>query len=604
MFNGMYLIEKMIRFPKLGGSYSWNFLRRDLVAGATVASVAVPQAMAYALIAGLPPEYGLFTAIVVTAVGSVFGSSVHLINGPTNAISLVVFSAVAGLDLEVGGPSYLHAVFLLTILVAVIQIIFALIKLGDMTRYVSESVIIGFMTGAGILVALGQIHNLLGLRMQGDGHMHFVHRLWLTVFHGGPIHFPTLAVGLGTIVVVISIRKLGDWKRLELPDLLLGLLCMSLLVRIAAYLTPTAKSWARLEVVGAVPADLPSFLLPTIRADWIRHFTGSALAIALLGLLEAMAIAKSIAARTRQPLDFNQQCLAEGLANLAGGFFQCMAGSGSLTRSAINYHAGAATRWSGVFAALAVAAILMVFAPLAQFVPKTSLAGILVVTAWRLIDRQRLAYCLRATRFDAGTALATAGAAVFLSIEFSILIGVFLSFMFFVPRAARLLVTELVVSQDRVVREKQPGDPQCSRMALVSLEGELFFGSAPEFEETLAQLLDRAKNGVRIIVIRLKRARNPDMVCLELLERFLQEAQRRHVTVLVCGIRDDFARALANVRMQRWLPEQNWFREDAAAGSSTLDAVRKAYEILQADLCETCPRRKQSDDKVDWYYMI
>src|SRR5262249_15229005 len=158
----------------------------------------------------------------------------------------------------------------------------------------------------------------------------------------------------------------------------------------------------------------------------------------LLGLLESLAIAKSIAARTRQPLDFNRQCLAEGFANLGGGLFQCMPGSGSLTRSAINYQAGAATRFSGIVSAVAVAGVVLLFAPLARYVPKPALAGILLVTAWRLIDRQRLRYCLRATRFDAGIALATAGAALFVSIEFSILIGVFLSFLFFVPRAARL----------------------------------------------------------------------------------------------------------------------------------------------------------------------
>src|SRR5262249_40289587 len=154
---------------------------------------------------------------------------------------------------------------------------------------------------------------------------------------------------------------------------------------------------------------------------------------ALLGLLEALAIAKSIAARTREPLDYNRQCLAEGLANVGGGFFQCMPGSGSLTRSAINYQAGAATRWSGLVAAAAVAGTLLLFAPLARYVPKAALAGILLVTAWRLVDRPRLLYALRATRFDAGLALATAFAALFISIEFSILIGTFLSFLLFVP---------------------------------------------------------------------------------------------------------------------------------------------------------------------------
>jgi SulP family sulfate permease len=341
------------------------------------------------------------------------------------------------------------------------------------------------------------------------------------------------------------------------------------------------------------------------RLDAIRQISGSALAIALLGLLEGLAIAKSIASRTRQPLDFNRQCLAEGLANVGGGLFQCMPGSGSLTRSAINYQAGAATRVAGLIAAGVVAIILLLFAPLAEHVPKATLAGLLLVTAWRLVDRRRLLYCLRATRFDAGIALATAAAAIFISIEFSILIGTVLSFLFFVPRAARLQASELVVSPERVVRERQPEDPQCTKMALFSLEGELFFGAAPELDEHLAELTRRVDQGARIVLLRLKRARHPDMVCLERLQHFLEDMRGRGVTVLFCGVREDFAQALNNVRFHRVLPPECLFLEEAASGSSTLRAVRRAYELLGNDRCPTCPRPREGEpERGDWYYMI
>jgi SulP family sulfate permease len=586
------------------GAYRLDLLRRDLTAGLTVAALAVPQAMAYALIAGVPPEYGLYTAIVVMAVGSIFGSSSHLINGPTNAISLVVFSAVAALNFDAGDPSRVEAVFLLAILVAAIQILIAVLKLGDMTRYVSESVVLGFMTGAGILIAMGQVHNLLGLRSQGDGHLHFLHRLWLTVTQGGPVNPYATTIGVGTAVTVVALRRLGRRLGVEIPDMLIGVLLASALASALHWAPAGPGEKGLLAVIGEVPRKLPGFHLPTIRGDWIQQLSGSALAIALLGLLEAIAIAKSIAARTLQPLDFNQQCLAEGLSNLAGGFFQCMPGSGSLTRSAVNYQAGAATRLSGVLAAAAVAVTLLLFAPWAQYVPKAALAGMLMVTAWRLVDRARLRYCLRATRFDAGIALGTAAAAVFINIEFSILIGVFLSFLFFVPRAARLGASELVVSQDRVLRERQPDDPQCSRMALFSLEGELFFGAAPELEEHLAELRRRVAGGVRIVVLRVKRARNPDMACLEILQRFFQDVKRQGATVLLCGVRDDFAQALRNVRMHHYLPAEHIFLEEATAGSSTLQAVRKAYDLLGADRCATCPRRNEAEEQGALYYMI
>jgi SulP family sulfate permease len=601
------------RAPGLGGqgrAYGWKGFRADLIAGLTVAAVAVPQAMAYALIAGIEPRYGLYTAIIMTALGSLLGSSAHLINGPTNAISLVVLSAVAGLRLA-NPQDRLQAVFLLSILVGSIQVLIFTLKIGDLTRFVSESVILGFMLGAGFLVALSQLPSLLGLQTVGNGEEHLLYRLGRTLLDGGPIKIHAVAIALGTLLIVVGLRELGNRLRVPLPDMLLALIVMSFV----AWHTGWREKWEEF------PAGLPPFHVPDIQWGWVRSLSGSALAIALLGLLEAIAIAKSIAARTRQPLDYNWQCLAEGVANIGGGFFQCMPGSGSLTRSAINFQAGAISRLSGLLSAGAVALTVVLFADLARFVPRPALAGILLVTAWRLIDRSRIGYCLRATPFDRNVALATAASAVFISIEFSILIGVFLSFVFFVPRASRLLATELVVSRGRVIRERHAEDPPCNKLVVLSLEGELFFGAAPELDQHLANLEERVENGVRVIVIRVKRARNPDMVCLERLQHFLQDMQHRDVPVLLCGVRQDFADALARLGFQDWLPGDRIFLEASPGSSgdlkkdyeaiirdphlsSTLLAIRRAYEVLGADVCSTCPRRQEMEQEKVWYYVI
>jgi SulP family sulfate permease len=579
--------------------YSWTALRRDVIAGLTVATVALPQAMAYALIAGIEPVYGLYTAIIMTALASVFGSSSHLINGPTNAISLVVFSAVAALSTGPDDPARMQVVALLAVLVGLIQIIIALLRLGDLTRYISESVILGFMAGAGLLVALTQVQNLLGLKSLGTGEDHLLRRLWLTWTQGGPVNWWSFGIGMTTVVLIFALHRLGRRLKIRVPELLISLIVVSFLVWLFG-LGPLA---------GGKPLHVernwPAFQLPSFNPEWIRQLWGGALAVALLGLVEALAIAKSIAARTRQPLDYNRQCLAEGIANLGGGLFQCMPGSGSLTRSAINYFAGGATRVSGLFAAAAVALCYALFAQTADYVPRSALAGVLMWTAWRIVDRQRLWYALRATRFDAGIALATAIAAVFISIEFSILIGTFLSFLFFVPRASRLHTSELVISPERAVRERQPGDAFCARLVIFSVEGNLFFGAAPELEEHLAELRRRAAEGVRVIVIRLKRVRNPDMVCLEHLQRFLQDMQARQVTVLLCGVREDFAEALHNLDFYQWLPPDCVYQEGVTVTSSTLQAVRRAYELLGEDICPACPRRQETAaQREQWYYQI
>ena len=575
-------------------AYPAAFLRRDLLAGLTVAAIAVPQAMAYAVIAGIPPQYGLYTAVVLTALGSLFGSSSHLINGPTNAIALVVFSATAGFPTP---RERLEAVFLLALLVGVIQLLIALWKLGDLTRYVSESVILGFMLGAGLLVALSQLPPLLGLPARGDGTQHFLLRLWLTLTQGVAASPACIATGLATLLLVVGLRALKKRLRVEIPDHLIALLTVSLTVWLLGWDLPH---------IGALPRDLPLPHVPRLEhLDWVPRLSGSAFAIALLGLLEALAIAKSISARTRERLDFNRQCLAEGLANLGAGLFRCMPGSGSLTRSAINYQSGAATRLSGVFSAVAVAATLLLCAPLAAYIPTSALAGMLIITAWRLVDKPRTRFALRASRLDAGLVGATAFTAVFLSVEFSILAGTFLSFLLMVPRVSRLGATELVLSPEGVLRERLPQDPQCSKMVLSALEGELFFGAGPELQACFAELAARVDGGARVVLLRLKRTRNPDMVCMELFQRFLQDMRARGVAVLLCGVREDFATALVSLDFARWLPADRVFLENGGPDTSTLRAVRHAYELLGADLCPTCPRRREPEaDKGAWHYMI
>jgi SulP family sulfate permease len=576
-------------------NYGWNQLRRDVIAGLTVAAIAVPQSMAYALIAGVDPRYGLYSAIVVTALASILGSSSHLINGPTNAISLVVFSALAAFDPDARAEAF-EATFLLGIMVGTIQIGIALFKLGDLTRYISESVVLGFMAGAGLLVGLSQIGNLLGIPDKGTGHQHLLHRLWLTVTSSDPVNLRALGIGLGTVVVVLVMRKFVRKYQLPRIDMLTAVVVGSILTASLGWSEPAASGKPLVPVVGRVPAGLPAFHVPDIKFEWVPNMAGSALAIAFLGLLEALAIAKAIANETRQPLDYNRQCLAEGLANLGGGLFQCLPGSGSLTRSAINYQSGAVSRFSGVVAAGAVALVVILFAPLARYIPKSALAGLLLITAAGLIDRKRLLYTLRASRFDAGLVLATAFTAVFISVEFAILVGTALSIVLYVPRAARLKATELTVTEERVVRGWLPTDPVAEDVVLFDLEGELFFGAIRELDRYLDDLKARALDGARVIVLRLKRTRNPDVVCMERLEHFLHEMHEHQIVVLLCGVRPDFARSMKNLRFQEWFPSEQVFPETDTRDSATLKAVRHAYELLGREAHEP----KQSE----LYYLV
>lgn len=550
-------------------TYTLMDLRADTVAGATVAAVAVPQAMAYGLVAGVPPEHALYTAIVMTAVGALFDSSRHLINGPTNAISIALLSALAIVPPE----RHIEGAVLLALLIGGWQLLITLLRLGDLSRYISHSVIVGFTLGAGMLLPLDQVKNLFGLRAMGDPHDPFVARFLETVLHGGPIHAPTLAVGLATIALILALRQVKariGWTLL--PELLLAVIVMAGATRLLGLAD------AGVKVVGDIPAALPSFTWPRVDLELARELSSSALAIGLLGLLEALAMAKAIAAHSRQKLDMNQQCLSEALANLAAGFFQAIPGSGSLTRSSINQQAGGMTQWAGVVSAILVAATVVAFGPFARSIPKAALAGILMVSAWRMVDWHGLAYHLRTTRFDAAIVTATAFSAVFISIEFCVLIGIAMSFVLAVQRAGRVVFTEFVVADDGVIHERQAGEAVDRRLLLFGLEGELFFGSSTDLEHHLGAIEERYDGTVQVVVLRCKRVRSPDAVCLHTLAEFLDRSAHRGVRVLLCGVRPELMAALDRSGMARRFGP--FFAEASTRNSSTIAAIRYAHQLI------------------------
>ncbi len=555
--------------------------RGDLVAGLTVAAVAVPQAMAYAMVAGLPAEYGLYTAVVMTAVGSIFDSSRLLINGPTNAISIAVLSALAAVPPE----ERIQAAVLMAFMVGAIQLGITLLRAGDLTRYISHSVIVGFTLGAGGLLVLDQTKNLLGLAAVGGVHDHFLVRFWGSLSAGGGVHAATAAIGLGTIVLVVGLRWLKLRLRWEiLPELLLVVGGMAALV---VWLELDADG---VRIVGEIPAKLPAFGVPELDVARMRELSSGAMAIALLGLLEAISMAKVIAARSKRKLDMNQQCLSEGLANFAGSFFHCFPGSGSLTRSAINQQAGGSTQWAGVISAAAVALIMLLFAPYAHFIPRAALAGVLMVSAYNMIDWHALAYHVRTTRFDAAIVAATALSAVAISVEFCVLIGVVMSAMLTVPRAGRMLLTEFVIAREGGVHERLPEDPACDRILIFGLEGEMFFGATGALDTHFATIEERVREKTHVVVLRLKRALNPDAVGLTLLEGFLDRMRARGVHVLLCGVRRDFAGRLERSGLLQRLDDK-LFLEQPVRQTSTALAVRHAYELIPGP-CDTCPHRE------------
>jgi SulP family sulfate permease len=581
-------------------SYPWSAVRADLVAGVTVAAISLPQSMAYALIAGVDPRFGLYTAIIFTAVAGLLGSSRHLINGPTGAVSLVVFSALAFIDPEARVDAY-EAMFLLTVMVGAVQIAIAVFRLGDLTRYISESVVTGFIAGAAALTIVGQVANALGVKAQGNGHQHVLYRLWLTLSQDAPFNLRAVSISVGSIVLALLARRVV--RRFKLPqlDMFVVLLLVTLVAWLAGWTQHAGATRPVIALIAAVPATLPHPHIAQIQWRWLLDMSSSATAIAVLGLLEALSIAKAIAHKSRQTLDYNRQCVAEGIGNVVGGFFSCMPGSGSLSRTALNYQAGAQSRFSGVITAVVVAIVVLTLGPLTAYIPTAALAGLLIVAAARLIDLERVRYIVRGSRYDATLLIATALSALVIDVEFAILVGVALSVLWYVPRAGRLKAAELVITPERVVRERVLTDPPSRDVLIIDLEGELFFGAVPELVRHLAAAASRAKQlDIGYLVLRLKRVRNPDVVALEELEKFLRDARASGLTVLLAGVRAELLSAIQRVGITRTLSAELIFAEEDEAYSATLQAIRKAYALRAQHNSAVA----ETDDAGGDYYLV
>jgi sulfate permease, SulP family len=386
-------------------------LAKDASAGLTGALIVLPQAMAYAMIAGLPPQYGLYCAIAPAIIAALFGSSWHLVSGPTAAISIVVFATLSPMA-KVGSDQYILLALTLTFLVGLIQLLMALLRLGKLTDKIPHSVIIGFTTGAAFLIATSQIKHFFGLTLPIDNG--FGATLMNAIAAAPTFNWQVATVGAVTLVATIAAKA---WLK-PLPHMVVGM--------IAGAFTALALNSDNVKLIGALPSALPQFSTPSWDITVWLSLSKGAVVVSLLALTEAIAIARAVALRSKQTIDGNQETFGQGLSNVAGAFFSGYPSSGSFTRSGVNYEAGAVTPLAAVFASVIVMVLLLLVAPLLSYLPIAAMAGILFIVAWGLIDTKEIKHCL-ARRSDAAIFLTTFLACLITNIEIAVFTGISLS---------------------------------------------------------------------------------------------------------------------------------------------------------------------------------
>ena len=551
-------------------------LRADAIAGLTGGMVLVPQGVAFATIAGMPPEYGLYAAMLPAIVAALWGSSWHLVSGPTTAISIVVFATMSPLAAP-GSAAYVGLVLTLTLLVGVFQLALGLLRLGTLVNFVSHTVVVGFTTGAAVLIAASQVRNFFGIPIARGASVWQVLDALLQQF--GQVNPYITVVAVVTVVCSLLVRRW--WPKF--PHMIAALLAGSLLAALLNHWFGSARTG--IGSIGALSIGLPPLSHPDFAPETIQKLVPIAMAVALLALTEAVSISRAVALKSGQRIDGNQEFIGQGLSNLAGAFFSGYASSGSFNRSGLNFDAGARTPLAAILSAVFLLLIMLFLAPLAAYLPLPAMAGILFVVAWGLVDRKQIAEIFHASRAETAVLLATFVATLTLDLEFAIYIGVLLSLMLYLNRTSRPPLEDVKPADPQHILgfSTDTGLPDCPQLKIVRLNGSIFFGAVNHLQEAL-QMIDERNPAHRHVLLVASGINFVDLAGAHLLA---QEARRRGAmggALYLFNLKSEPMEMLRRSGAFDTIGADNFFK----LGDDVFDVL---YRRLDAGICSRCTVR-------------
>ena len=552
----------------------------DAYAGFINAAIVLPQGVAFATIAGLPPEYGLYTAMITAVIAAVFGSSMIMISGPTTAISAVLFATLNGMAVP-ETARYIELALLMTVLVGLFQIAAGLGRLGGLVSFVSHSVMTAFTAAAALLIAVSQLAGAFGVHVERGGNV--VERLVQLFEHATEINGLALLIAFATLATAIVLQKLLP----KLPGFLIALIAGAFL----AWVMDAANNGV--SMVGALPPLALEFRPPTGVLRDIGTLAPGAAAIALVGLLEAISIGRAFAVRRKEAFDANQEMIGQGLSNAVGGFFQCYAGSGSFTRSGVNSTAGAGTPLAGIFASLFLALILLFIAPLVAYIPTPAMAGLILFVAWKLIDVKEITHIITSKSPETVILVLTLAAGLLVELDFAIYVGVIASLCVFIYDSAHpeLPITAPVVmpSGDRKFRDVQAHDiDQCPQLVTFRLDGPLYFGSVEHVEHKIKKM--RRENPKQIhMILYLKGVGKIDLAGADLLIETVREIKSAGGSFRIVALFPPLINSLRKLHVIEELGEDHLFSSKGeAVFDATKDLNRKICKICLKDVFREC----------------
>lgn len=553
-------------------------LKADLIAGLSVALVLVPQSMAYAQLAGLPPYYGLYASFLPVMIASLMGSSRQVHTGPVAVVSLLTASALA--PFASGDPSqYAAYAIMLALMVGVFQLSLGLLQLGFFVDFLSHPVVVGFTNGAAIIIATSQLGKLFGVTAESaEHHYETVWRIIEQAYYH--THMPTLAYSVTALALMILLKKFTP----KIPVVLAAVA----ITTVASWLLKFEQSGGK--VVGAIPQGLPAFSFPEIDLHVAAQIMTSAIAIGLIGFTEAISVAKAIAAQTRQRLDADQGLVGQGLANITSSLFQGYAVSGSFSRSAINLSAGAKTGFAAVISGFVVMITLLFLTPLLYHLPQPTLAAVIILAVFNLIKFKPIKYAWRVQKHDAIVAVITFALTLLWAphLEKSILFGVVLSMGLYMYRTMRPRIAVLSMTSDGSLGDAEANILQtCPKITILRFDGSLFFANTGYFEEKVLERV-ASKQELKFIIIDAEGINEIDATGEEMLHQLALRLHSLGIEFLFCRTK----KQVMDVFLRTGFASDAWLDHFCHTEQQAID-----FAWANIDNCQegSCPLSTQGD---------
>jgi len=572
---------KIFPFLRWWPSVNRNTHKADLIAALTGAMIVLPQGVAFATIAGMPPQYGLYAAMVPAIIAALFGSSWHLVSGPTTAISIAVFAAMSPL-VEPGSPQFISMVLTLTFLTGLFQLILGLARMGVLVNFISHTVVIGFTAGAALLIAASQVKNFFGLDIVRGAPFHVViEQFFIQFTHINPYVTTVAAI---TLAAGIFAKRYLE----KMPYMIVAMIVGS----IVAFILNLELGFdtTHIKTVGALPVGLPPLSLPDFSYSTIHKVLFPALIVTMLALTEAVSISRAIAVKSEQRIDGNQEFIGQGLSNVIGSFFSSYASCGSFNRSGVNYAAGARTPLATVYASIFLILILLLVGPLASYLPNAAMAGILFLVGWSLIDFHHITHITK-TNLSEAVILWVTLVGTLIDLEKGIFFGILLSLVIYLYRVSKPNLVPVVPAKEEGAYHfvSAYDHDECPQVSMIRINGSIFFGAVDHVQSQLINVDEKNPLQKTVIIV----ASGMSFVDAAGAELLAQEARRRRK--LGGGLY--FYRCKDAV--YQFLKKSHKL-DDIGVGSffpAMSNWIKPVYSTLDLEICRNCQYRIFSECK-------